>query len=72
MKKLMLLAVVAVVVSSQSGCQTCRRMGSWFHRGDECGEAPPTTCPPGVPRATFMMPGSPQVLPGPIEIAPAN
>jgi len=72
MKKLVLGAMLAAVAASLSGCQTCRRMGSWFHRGDSCAEAPPATCPPGVPRATVMYPSSPQLLPGPIEMTPVN
>ncbi len=72
MKRFMVLVVV-VALASQSGCQACRnKMGSWFNRGDACGEPPPPACPPGVPRATVMYPTSPQVLPGPIEIAPVN
>jgi hypothetical protein len=44
-------------------------MGGWFHRGDKC--CPPADCPPGMPRATMMLPSTPQVMPGPIEIAPS-
>jgi hypothetical protein len=72
MKRFLVLIVVVAAVASLSGCQTCRRMGSWFNRGDACGEPPPPSCPPGVPRATMMIPTSPQILPGPIEIAPIN
>ena len=62
--------VAAVVTASLAGCNTCRQMtGGWFNRGDRCVTAPPD-CPPGMPRATMMLPGTPQVLPGPIEIAP--
>ena len=72
MKKLILLTLAALVVGSLSGCRMCRSVGSWFNRGDDCYEAAPPACPPGVPRATMMIPSSPQILPGPIEIAPAN
>ena len=68
-KKLFLLAVVAVMASSLAGCSACRRMApSWFNRGDRC--CPPPACPPGIPTQTMMLPGTPQVLPGPIEVAP--
>jgi len=70
MKKFVL---VIAVCAALMGCSTCRQMcGGWFNRGDRCNVCPPADCPPGVPRAQFMMPGSPQVLPGPIEIAPVN
>lgn len=73
MKKAILLTVAALLVGSLTGCHTCRNMmGGWFNRGDQCGEPPPAACPPGVPRATVMYPSSPQVLPGPIEIAPVQ
>jgi hypothetical protein len=73
MKKAILLTVAALIVASLTGCHSCgRMMGSWFNRGDQCGEAPPPSCPPGVPRATVMYPSSPQILPGPIEIAPVQ
>ncbi|MEX2175539.1 MAG: hypothetical protein WD872_14345 [Pirellulaceae bacterium] len=71
MKKLMLLMVVVVAVANLAGCNTCRRMGGWFTRGDECAPAP-SICPPGGSRATMMYPQGPAVLPGPFEIAPAN
>jgi hypothetical protein len=70
------LAGAALLVASLSGCNTCRRMsGGWFNRGDRANVCPPPDCPPGMPQATMMMPGtmmpgSPQVLPGPIEVAP--
>jgi hypothetical protein len=70
MKKIVLVIAVCAVLT---GCSTCRQMcGGWFNKGDRCNVCPPADCPPGVPRAQFMMPGSPQVLPGPIEIAPVN
>ena len=70
MKKMVLVIAVCAVLT---GCSTCRQMcGGWFNKGDRCNVCPPADCPPGVPRAQFMMPGSPQVLPGPIEIAPMN
>ena len=77
MKKLILLTVVALAAASQAGCSTCRGnrdggwFSGWFNRGDRCGEME-VDCPPGMPRATMMVPTSPQMLPGPIEIAPAN
>ena len=70
MRKLMLLALVAAMVASSAGCRTCRRIGGWFHRGDSC-EPAAMSCPPGVPRATMMMPTPPGVLPTPIEVTPA-
>jgi hypothetical protein len=74
MKKLLFISVLTVVVVSLAGCNTCRRMtGGWFNRGDRCDVCPPADCPPGMPRATMMIPStSPQVLPGPIEVVPAN
>jgi hypothetical protein len=72
MKKAILLTVAAMLIASLSGCHTCRNMfGGWFNRGDDCAP-PPAACPPGVPRATMMIPSSPQILPGPIEVAPVN
>jgi hypothetical protein len=63
--------LLALVAWSMGGCNTCRQaMGGWFNRGDHCNVPPPVDCPPGMPRATMMLPGTPQVLPGPIEIAP--
>lgn len=70
MKKAILLTAAALVLTSLSGCHWCR-MGSWFNRGDDCAP-PPAACPPGVPRATMMIPTSPQILPGPIEVAPVQ
>jgi hypothetical protein len=70
MKKIVL---VVAVCAALTGCSTCRQMcGGWFNKGDRCNVCPPPDCPPGMPRTQFMMPGSPQVLPGPIEIAPVN
>jgi hypothetical protein len=71
MKKILLLAAIAAFGLTQSGCSSCRQaMGGWFNRGSSCG-APPADCPPGY-RTQMMVPTSPQMLPGPIEIAPAN
>jgi hypothetical protein len=68
-KKVFLVAVTVLLVAAMSGCSTCRT-GGWFTRGDKC--CPPPACPPGMPQATMMMPGSPQVLPGgPIEVIPS-
>jgi hypothetical protein len=73
MKKLILLTTVAHVVMGLAGCNTCRQMTSgWFNRGDRCNACPPPACAPGMPQATMLVPSSPQVLPGPIEIAPTN
>jgi hypothetical protein len=75
MKRVLFLMLLAAAVANLAGCHACRKMGGWFNRGDACGEPPPPACPPGVPRATVGYPSymsSPQVLPGPIEIAPAN
>lgn len=78
MKRLILLTFLALTASSLTGCHSCRQMTcGWFNRGDQCDYGPPD-CPPGVPRATMMVPTSPQmmpsgqVLPGPIEIAPQS
>jgi hypothetical protein len=73
MKKAILLTALALLVTSLAGCNTCRRLtGGWFNKGDRCDDFPPADCPPGMPRATMMYPGTPQVLPGPIEMAPVN
>jgi hypothetical protein len=70
-KKLMIVATLLLAAVNSVGCNTCRQtMGGWFNRGDRCNVMPPADCPPGAPRATMMYPGTPQVLPGPIEIAP--
>ena len=71
MKKILL--IVAVCAATLAGCSTCRQMcGGWFNRGDKCNVCPPPDCAPGMPRSQLMLPGSPQVLPGPMEIAPIN
>jgi hypothetical protein len=69
-KKLLMLIGVAVTIASLVGCSSCGRSSgsSWFNRGDRC--CPPPACGPGGPQATMMMPTGPQVMPGPIEIAP--
>lgn len=69
-KTLMVVTTLALVAVSATGCSNCRQaMGGWFNKGDKCAVMPPD-CPPGMPRATMMLPSGPQVLPGPIEIAP--
>jgi hypothetical protein len=69
-QKLTIVMTLLLAAASATGCNTCRQaMGGWFNRGDRCAP-PPVNCPPGVPQATMMYPGTPQVLPGPIEIAP--
>lgn len=73
MKKLALLFVVIGLAGNFAGCNSCRRMtGGWFNRGDRCEVYSQPDCSPGVPRATMMLPGTQQVLPGPIEISPIN
>jgi hypothetical protein len=74
MKNLFFAALLAATLASLAGCSACRNMcGGWFNRGDRCNDCPPADCAPGMPRATMMYPSSaPQVLPGPIEIAPTN
>ena len=70
-KNLFLAAGLALALTSLAGCHTCRQMTcGWFNRGDRCNVCPPPDCPPGLPRAQMMLPGTPQVMPGPIEIAP--
>jgi hypothetical protein len=70
-KNLFLMAGMMLALTSLAGCSTCRQMsGGWFNRGDRCNVCPPPNCPPGMPQATMMLPGTPQVMPGPIEIAP--
>ena len=69
-KKIFLLISLGVVVNGLAGCSSCRQMGGgWFNRGDKC--CPPPACAPGVPQAQMMLPTTPQVLPGPIEVAPS-
>jgi hypothetical protein len=87
MRKLILLAVLGLTAVALPGCANrneCRDNGGghfghfskWFNRGDRCDDCPPGGYAgdfDGGPQATMMMPsGSPQVLPGPIEIAPTN
>jgi hypothetical protein len=68
-KKVFLVAGLALAVANLAGCSSCRQSsGGWFNRGDKC--CPPPSCPPGMPQTTMMLPSSPQVLPGPIEISP--
>jgi hypothetical protein len=72
-KKLVLLLAVAMLVTSLAGCNACRRAaGGLFNRGGRCDECPPDGFVPGGPQSTLMVPGSPTVMPGPIEIAPAG
>jgi len=69
-KKVLIAAALAIVLASLPGCSRCRQMaGSCFNRGDKC--CPPPACGPGVPQATMMLPSTPQVLPGQIEVAPS-
>jgi hypothetical protein len=70
MKKLLLLTGVVVTIAVFGGCHSCRTGGGWFNRGDRCNVCPPPDCAPGMPRAQMMVPTTPQVMPGPIEIAP--
>lgn len=75
MKRFMLLMTVMVLAASLAGCNSCRRglfRGGLFNRGDRCDEIQADCGPGGIPRATMMYPGSTQMLPGPIEIAPVN
>jgi len=74
MKKLVVLLTLVMLATSMAGCNSCRQglfSGGLFNRGDRCDDCPPVDCAPGMPRATMMVPGT-QVMPGPIEIAPAN
>lgn len=72
MKRLFLLASMAVVALSVSGCGCNRPFMNLFSRGDNC----EPVCAPGgsawAPRATMFPPAAPQVLPGPIEVTPVN
>jgi hypothetical protein len=72
MKRFMLLMTVLVLAASLAGCNSCRRGFGLFNRGDRCDDFQPDCAPGGVPRATMMYPGSTQMMPGPIEIAPLN
>jgi hypothetical protein len=73
MKKVMLLLTVVILAASLAGCNSCRRAGGLFNRGDRCDECPPMDCGPAGPRAMMMAPGSTTVMPGgPIEIVPAG
>ena len=72
MRKVIGLTVLTVLLASLAGCHTCRQMTSgWFDRGDRCGPPPQPDCPPGMPRASVMYPGTTTVLPGPIEVVAA-
>jgi hypothetical protein len=84
MRKLILVATLGLIAVAGTGCASrdgCResRGGHFshftklFNRGDRCDECFEDNCGPGgMPAATMMYPPSPQVLPGPIEIAPTN
>jgi hypothetical protein len=70
MKKSLMLAALVIAVASLSGCSRCRQMTcGWFNKGDRCGP-PPSACPPGMPQSQMLLPTTPQVLPGAIEVAP--
>lgn len=71
MRKLTWLVAVVVVASTLAGCSCRRPFANWFNRGDDCNEVEPD-CVPGMPRGAMMIPSSPQMMPGPIEIAPTN
>jgi hypothetical protein len=74
MTKKLLLAALVVAAASLAGCSRCRQMTcGWFNKGDRCGAPPPCApppCAPGMPSGAMMLPTTPQVLPGPIEVAP--
>jgi hypothetical protein len=72
MRKLLAVTMLSLAVASLAGCNSCRQMTrGWFNHGDRCDPyPPPTDCPPGMPRATMMIPNSTTVLPGAIEVAP--
>jgi hypothetical protein len=84
MRQLILVTLLGLLALSSAGCASrngCREsggghfshFGKFFNRGDRCDDCPPADCAPGIPQATMMYPsGPPQVLPGPIEIAPVN
>ena len=81
-----LTAAVLSGCASNNGCESSGSSGGhfshfskWFNRGDKCDDCPPGGYGAGYPgefdggpQATMMMPGPPQVLPGPIEVAPTN
>jgi hypothetical protein len=69
-KKLLLMTGLALTAAVFSGCHSCGTSGSWFNRGGRCNVCPPPDCPPGIPQAQMMVPTTPQVMPGPIEVAP--
>lgn len=71
MRKLTLFVAAVVVASSLAGCSCRRPFANWFNRGDDCNDVEPG-CVPGVPQGAMMIPSSPQMMPGPIEIAPTN
>lgn len=60
MKRLYLLAIVAVLTAANVGCNGC----SWFRRGQQC-----DTCPSGGPYSAAPMSSVPgntyEVSPGP-------
>ncbi len=77
MRKLIILSTLALVSVSALGCNNCRRPRfNLFNRGAECCEASP--CMDGgmeggwVPRSAGMMPSGPTVMPGAVEVLPAN
>ena len=76
MKKLFALAAVGLALS-QTGCGCTRPFTNWFNRGDDCN---PPACTTGggaggwMPRSTtgYAPSGPPMILPGQIEVVPAQ
>ncbi len=78
MRKFIVLSTLALAAISASGCNNCGRPRfNLFNRGSECCEAP---CMSGAvameegwtPRASGMIPSGPTVMPGQMEVLPAN
>ena len=69
-KKLLLMTGLAAGRSRAERLHWCGTSSSWFNRGGRCNVCPPPDCPPGIPQAQMMVPTTPQVMPGPIDVAP--
>jgi ribosomal protein L37AE/L43A len=76
MRKLIILSTLALIAVSAAGCNNCGRPRfNLFNRGAECCEPPCMSSMDGggwVPRSAGMVPSGPAMMPGELEVLPAN